>query len=383
MNQEILITNCRLYTDLTIDDISILIKNGTIERVQREYYNADCTHIDAGGCIAIPGLIDVHLQGAGGADVLDGTTEAVETISRTLARLGTTGFLATTVVKPDKENAHLRLLGTLCGTLKNGARMLGIHIEGPFINPMKKGGIAPASIYESSTEALEEILSVCGGNLSMMTIAPELPDNLAVIAALKQHGVIASFAHSDATYEETREGIEAGISHVTHICNAMRSIHHREPGPLPAIFEHPEITAQIISDGHHLHGGMVVFLYRNLGAERCVLITDGVQAMGLEEGNYFYNGKEYISKNGAAKYLDGTLIGSTMPLLQIAQKFMRFTGCPMHEAIDAASLNPARLLGIAHKKGGIEVGKDADIVLIDDDWNVKRVFIGNDFELTL
>jgi N-acetylglucosamine-6-phosphate deacetylase len=164
-----------------------------------------------------------------------------------------------------------------------------------------------------------------------------------------------------------RAGFDAGISHVTHIFNAMPPLHHRFPGPLAAIFERSGITAQIISDGHHLHPAIVRFLHATLGGERCVCITDGMAGIGLPEGRYLYNGREYESLAGAARYLDGTLIGSTMSLLNIAFHFQTFTGCTRMAAIDSVTKIPARVLGLEHRKGTIERGADADLVLIDAD----------------
>ena len=368
-----LIKNCLLYDKNEISDI--LISDGKIKNINKNIECEEGQIIDADGKTIIPGLIDVHLQGAGGADILDGTEEAVKTISHTLARLGTTGFLGTTVVKPKEDNAHLRTAAKLVNKEINGAYLLGFHLEGPFINPKKKGGLAPDSLYDSSPEKLREILDVLGETLKMMTIAPEMPWNLEAIKELKKNNVIPSFAHSDATYEEAIKGIEAGICHVTHIFNAMPPLQHRTPGPLAAIFEDRTISAQIISDGHHLHASIVNIIYRMIGAERCICITDGMQAMGLPEGTYTYNGREYTSIAGAAKYDDGTLIGSTMSLLEIAFKFKEFTGCTLAEAINTVSKNPARLLGLDDKKGCISVGADADLVILNEDNTVNSTVI--------
>ncbi len=376
MNNTLLIKNCRLYNSPSgAKPVDILIEGKTIRSIIPGDDHSDIKHIDAGGRIAAPGFIDVHIQGAGGADILDGTEEALQTISQTLAKTGTTGFLGTTVVKPDEGNVHLKSGRNFVGHGLKGAIMHGFHIEGPFINVKKKGGLSEKCIYDSSPEKLDEILEVTGNTLKMMTIAPELPGNLNIIKSLVNYDVIASFAHSDATYEETILGFEAGINHVTHLFNAMPPLHHRNPGPLTAIFEHKEITAQIISDGHHIHPRIINFTYRIMGGDRCICITDGMHGIGLPEGRYIYNGKEYESKNGAARYLDGTLIGSTMSLGDIAVKFMEFTGCSFETAINTVTGVPAKLLGIDSRKGSLEPGKDADIVLVDPDYSVWSTFV--------
>jgi N-acetylglucosamine-6-phosphate deacetylase len=377
MHDKILVKNCRIYnqTDLLRD---ILIISGRIVSIKNDIDSGNAYIIDASGNIICPGFIDVHIQGAGGSDILDSTPEALNNISLTLAKLGTTSFLGTTVVKPKEDNKHLRIANGYVNKNLKGANLLGYHLEGPFINIRKKGGLDPNSIYESSSEALEEILNVCEGNLKMMTIAPELQGNLEIIKELKKNKVVAAFAHSEATYEETKAGFDAGISHVTHLFNAMNPINHRQPGPVTAIFEDEYVTAQVISDGHHLHPAVIKMIYRNIGPGRCVCITDGVQGMGLPEGRYIYNGKQYESKGGAARYLDGTLIGSTMSLGEIAIRFMHFTGCPFYEAIESVSLNPAKVLGIDNKKGKVAEGWDADLVLMDDELKVVKTIVNSE-----
>lgn len=375
MNNQLLIRNCRLYNKLDIS-VNILVSKGIITAIgDIDVINKNCKIIDACNKIAAPGFIDLHIQGAGGSDVLDGSREAIQKISSTLAKFGTTSFLATTVMKPKEMNKHLKIAAELTNAEMEGANLLGIHIEGPFINPVKKGGIDPASIYNSTAKRMDEILKITNGNLKMMTIAPELKGNIEIIERLLQNNVVASFGHSDAEYSIAKECFEIGVKHVTHLFNAMRPLHHREPGPIAAIFENNLVTTQIISDGHHIHPSIVNLIYRNIGASRCVCITDGVQAMGLPEGNYKYNGKDYISKNGAARYKDGTLIGSTMPLNKIAFSFMKFTGCSFEEAVETVSLNPARVINTHHRKGTLEPGKDADIVLIDKEFNVYSTII--------
>jgi len=377
MNESLLIKNCRIYNSLSSNQLkNILVENGKITDIDSTIISESNKTLDIDGKIIAPGLIDVHIQGAGGADILDGTEDALQTISKTLTRVGTTSFLGTTVVKPQENNKHLKLANNYIEQGLDGANLLGFHLEGPFINYNKRGGLDPASIYDSSPEKFEEVLKVTEGNLRMMTIAPELPGNLEIIKELRRNNIVAAFAHSEADFEETKRGFDAGINHVTHIFNAMLPLHHRKPGPLAAIFENKEVSAQIISDGHHLHPAIVKILYKFLGANRCICITDGVQAIGLPEGNYVYNGREYTSKNGAARYLDGTLIGSAMSLANIALKFWKFTGCSFDEAINSASKNPAMLLGIYDRKGSIDINKDADLIVFDKDYSIYATIIG-------
>jgi len=374
---ELFLANCNLYNSLNKKElVDILIQNGVIRQIKEKKNNCEKVNLlNADGRTVAPGFIDVHIQGAGGADILDGAVNALQTISKTLARFGTTSFLATTVVHSDKDNHHVELAAKYTGKNLGGAHLLGIHLEGPFINTQKRGGIATTNICSPSPKVLEDILNTTGDSLQIMTIAPELNGSLDIIRRLVDYGVIASFGHSNATYEETKIGFDAGISHVTHIFNAMPPLHHRTTGPLLAIFEAEDISAQIIADGIHIHPGIINLIYKLLGEDRCICITDGIQAIGLPEGKYVYNGREYESKNGVARYLDGTLIGTAMSLNQISMRFKQFTNCSLEKAINTVSRNPGKLLGIENRKGTIEVGKDADLVIFDDDYSVWATIV--------
>ncbi|OHB77866.1 MAG: N-acetylglucosamine-6-phosphate deacetylase [Planctomycetes bacterium RBG_16_55_9] len=375
--QKSLVTNCRLFDDpQNKRTTSILIQNGLIRQIGSKLSGAGCDEmLDAEGRMVAPGFIDVHIQGAGGADVLDATGEALQTISRTCARFGTTGFLATTVFKPGRENQHLSLAAEYVGRDLGGADLLGIHLEGPFISLQKKGMILPECICPPSQKILDEIQEMTAGHLKMMTIAPEPPESLKLIRRLVDSDTIASFGHSNATYEQTLEGFNAGISHVTHTFNAMPSLHHRSPGPLVAIFQTEGVTAQLITDGVHLHPAVLKLTFDILGPKRTIPITDGMQAIGLGDGKFVYNGVEYESKDGAARYKDGTLIGTALGLSQMLQKLIAFTGCPVGDAIRSVTENPARLLGLEDRKGTIAVGKVADLVLLDPDLSVQATLV--------
>ena len=374
MTERLLITNCRLF-DAPADeqDTSVLIENGVIAQIG---YAGSCEKIlDAEGRTIAPGFIDVHIQGAGGADVLDGTVEALSAISQTSARFGVTGFLATTVFKPDDGNEHLAIAADCVGRDLGGASLLGIHLEGPFISLEKKGMIQPGCICPPSRRILDELMDATKGHLDLMTIAPELPDCLEIIRSLVDSDIVAAFAHSNATYDQTLAGFDAGISHVTHLFNAMVSCHHRSPGPLIAIFQTDHITAQLIPDGVHLHPSVLRFAFETLGPERSIPITDGMQAIGLGDGEFIYNGIEYESKDGTARYEDGTLIGTALGLSQLLQRFIAFTNCPLDVAIKTVTQNPACLLGLDDRKGAVAVGKDADLVLLDDDLSVHATIV--------
>lgn len=374
ITRRLLIKNCRLFdAPPEADSTSLLIEDGVIVQIGS---SAACENtLDAEGKMLAPGFIDVHIQGAGGADVLDGTVEALGAISRTCARFGVTGFLATTVFKPGEDNEHLAVAADCVGRDLGGAHLLGIHLEGPFISPVKRGMIQPGCICPPSRKVLDEVLEATKGHLDLMTIAPELPGSLEIIRSLVDSGIVAAFAHSNATYEQTLAGFDAGISHVTHLFNAMAPCHHRAPGPLIAIFQSDHITAQLITDGVHIHPAVLRFAFEMLGPDRTIAITDGMQAIGLGDGKFVYNGIEYTSKDGAARYADGTLIGTALGLSQLLQRFISFTDCPPVDAIRTVTRNPAELLGIQNNKGEIAVGKDADLVVLDEDLSVRATIV--------
>jgi N-acetylglucosamine-6-phosphate deacetylase len=241
--------------------------------------------------------------------------------------------------------------------------------------------IQPDCICSPSEEVWEDILGICDNTLRMMTIAPELPEAGLMIQRCLNSGAVPSFGHSEASYEETRKGFEQGISHVTHLFNAMLSLHHREPGPLAAIAEHSSCTVQLISDGVHIHKALIPLVYRALESRRIALITDGMQAMGLPEGAYVYNGIPYRSEGGAARYHDGTLIGTSLGLNDILKRFMAFTGCSLSEALETVTSVPAGILGISDRTGLIREGMNADILFIDNELQIKGVVAGGELRL--
>jgi N-acetylglucosamine-6-phosphate deacetylase len=375
----LIIRNCRLYdAPPGAPAVDIRLAGGVIAAIEPATIRpAWEPGLDVGGRLVVPGPIDVHAHGAGGADVFDGTPEALETVARTLARLGTTAFLATTMMDPQRAHQHLQAAVTTVGRDLGGARNLGIHLEGPFINPQRKGALPLASIYAATRAAVDEVLDRTAGTLRMITIAPELEGGLAAIERFVEDGVVASFGHSAASYDQTRAGLAAGLSHVTHLFNAMPSLHHRDPGPLPALIEAGEVTAQLICDGAHVHPAVVRFGARLLGPGRCVCITDSMRALGLPDGRYVFAGREFESRHGTARYDDGTLIGTTLGLVQMALNFQRFTGCSTVAAFDSISRLPAAVLGISDRKGALATGKDADLVVVDpEDARVWATVVG-------
>jgi N-acetylglucosamine-6-phosphate deacetylase len=378
MNRPLGIINCRLSFS-SRDRVSVIVSEGRIERIDRENKplpGGDT--VDAQGRLLSAGLIDIHIQGAGGADILDGTGKAFRAIATTCARTGVTAFLATTVFRPDGDNRHCEAAAKACNTDLGGARMIGIHLEGPFISLKKPGMIQKNGIGPVLKKTFDALIQCTGNTLKLMTIAPELPGNLDLIREYCRLGVVCAHAHSAANYEETKAGIEAGISQATHLFNAMTSIHHRAPGPVPAILESKSVFAQVIPDGVHVHPSIIRMIWPALGPDRFISITDGVRALGLPDGTYEYDGLEFESRNGAARYHDGTLIGTSVGLNELVRRLSEFTGCSIDDALRTATLTAARSIGIEERKGEVSVGKDADLVIFNDDLGVWKTIVNGD-----
>ncbi len=383
MSSKLLIKNCIIFDAKDKTTTSILIEDGLISRIGPSALDAGSDHVlDAAGHIVAPGFIDVHIQGAGGADTLDATRDALETIARTCARFGTTGFVATTVFSKTQSNDHLAVAAKYTGQNLGGANLLGIHLEGPFISPERTGMIQSDCVTAPSTEVLNQILELTAGKLKMMTLAPELGGCLPIIRRLADSGIVASFGHSAASYEQTLAGFDAGISQVTHMFNAMPSIHHRTPGPLVAIFQTQSVTTQLICDGVHIHPSVLDLVFNALGPDRVLPITDGMRPLGLPDGLYSYKGIPFESKKGACRYQDGTLFGSAVPLNEMLRRLIKFTKCPLDVAVRTVTENPAKVLGIDDKKGSIAPGKDADLVLLDPDISVLATIVAGNVVYT-
>lgn len=328
-----------------------------------------------------PGLIDLHLHGAGGYDLMDGTAESVRQVSRTLAAHGTTGYLATSMVRRNigSDNRHLEIAAELCGASDGGAEVLGIHLEGPFVNPLRGGLIRSDRIWAPAREDLAQIIALAKGHLKMMTMAPELPGGLDLLPQLAGSGAVGSLGHTEATFQEARAGFEKGIQHVTHLYNAMRGLHHREPGALGAVLMDHGVTAQLITDGVHVHPDLLRWTASVLAPEALVLITDALPAAGLPNGVYEYDGRPYHSENGSAwsrpEGKPPQLFGTTLLLDGMVRRAMGFMGVSFPEAVRMASLNPARTLGLEKKTGSLEPGRRADLVLWDNNYKVMQTIL--------
>jgi N-acetylglucosamine-6-phosphate deacetylase len=317
----------------------------------------------------VPGFIDLHMHGAKGHDVMDASDDAMKAISHALAQEGVTGYLATTMTaSSDKIEAVLKMMPAAMRS-QEGAEILGVHLEGPFIAKAKMGaqfgdGMMPDSALMRHWQGISH------GAIKLVTLAPELPGALDLIESLHKMDVIASIGHTNATYEETCQGIAAGCSQATHLFNAMSGLGQREPGAAAALLLSNDVTAELIVDGVHLHPAMTELALRVKKKERLLLVTDAMRAKCCSDGQYDLGGQMVDVKGGKATLVDGTLAGSTLRMPQAIKNMATFSKCSLEDAIYMATFNPARVLNLPHK-GSIGVGMDADLVVLNADFEVK------------
>ncbi|QIZ06930.1 N-acetylglucosamine-6-phosphate deacetylase [Priestia megaterium] len=374
----ILLKGIQVYSeDILIENGFIKINNGKIVEIGSMEELEKENEIEVielpGHYKAIPGLIDVHIHGVNGADTMDATKEALDTMVTALPKEGTTSFLATTMTQEGKqiENALINAAQYIEKQKPNGkAEILGLHLEGPFVNAKRAGAQPIQHIIDPDLALFQKWQSLTNGNIKLVTLAPERPGGLDMIRYLKSNGIIASIGHTDATFDEVDEAIDAGANHVTHLFNQMRGLHHREPGVVGAAFLRDELKAEIIVDGVHVRPEMVKLAFKQKQSEGLILITDSMRAKCLKNGKYDLGGQEVTVKNGKAVLEDGTLAGSILKLGHAVKNIIAYTGCPLEDAIEMASVNPAKQLNIYDRKGSIAVGKDADIVILDEEMEV-------------
>ncbi|MFB9328300.1 N-acetylglucosamine-6-phosphate deacetylase [Paenibacillus aurantiacus] len=367
------ISNVRVaLRDEMIEQASVVIEEGRIAAVVREekgsHTDLQPGHWDGQGKLLIPGMIDVHIHGARGFDMMDGTTRSIEEVSIVCAETGCTSFLATSVSSTIEQLTEMVQNVAKVAGREAGARIAGIHMEGPYLNVKRKGMQNERYLRHPDLAELQSILAIAGNRMKMVTLAPELPGALEMIAYLTKRGIIVAVAHSDATYEEAKLAFATGASHITHCFNGMRPIHHRDPGLIAAAFEEEKVSLQAIVDGVHLHPAIVRLMHRIKGPDGVVLITDALQAMGLGDGRYQFGGHETEVVDGVARLQDGTLASSTVTM-NVALRNTVELGIPLHEAIAMATRTPADILGLSGK-GRIEERADADLVLLDEQYNV-------------
>ncbi|PHO06131.1 N-acetylglucosamine-6-phosphate deacetylase, partial [Thermoanaerobacterium thermosaccharolyticum] len=370
----ILIINGRLLLDNNIvDGKDLLIEDNKIAAIGKGLSGDNV--INADGNYISPGFIDIHIHGSAGFDTMDGTFDAINAISKSIAKRGTTSFLPTTMTE-DKN----KIKNAIKNVYENknrveGAEILGIHMEGPFINPKQKGAQDEKFILKPT---IDNFLELCGDYIDivkLVTIAPEIEGSLDLIKFLKEKGIIVSVGHTDSTYDEVAAGFKAGITHATHVFNAMRGFHHREVGTLGAIFD-LDISAELIVDGIHSVFPAIRTVLKLKGKGNTNLITDAMMAANLSDGVYQLGGQDVYVKDGAARLKSGVLAGSTLTLDKAVKNILTNTDLSLYESVALASYNSAKVIGVHDRKGLIREGYDADIVIFDDDIDIKKTIVG-------
>jgi N-acetylglucosamine-6-phosphate deacetylase len=364
-----------------IADAGILIRDGVIETIavrDSMALPAGAREISATDSTAIPGFVDVHIHGAGGHDVMEGTPEAMRAVTRTVATHGTTSVVATTVTASADATLHsvADIAKYICEQHEPGdarAEVLGIHFEGPFISSVRRGVHPSEFLRLPSAEFLDQLVHAAGGHASILTIAPELLGAMPCIDAARKAGMVVAVGHTDATYEQTRAAIAHGARHAVHVYNAMRPFSHRDSGVIGAVLTSPEVSAELIADGVHVDEAAMRLLLQAKGAGHVILISDGISATGMPDGNYQLGNFEVTVSDGVCRNAEGKLAGSTLTLDRALRNIVAL-GASLADAVRMLTLNPATLLGLEFKKGVLRAGADADIVLLDEGLHVAGVW---------
>ncbi|BAH45465.1 probable N-acetylglucosamine-6-phosphate deacetylase [Brevibacillus brevis NBRC 100599] len=379
MNQEYALKGKLVADGQELHNGLVVVGNGTITYAGKaeEYGKALPDHVvtveDSWIC---PGFVDMHMHGIDGYDTMDGTPESLQAISTALARHGVTSFLATTMTAP-----YAQLEQVLVNIAQNskegllGAQAIGIHLEGPWINPRYKGAQKEENIAIPKLDAVQKLYGLSEGLIKVVTIAPEQPEALEAIAWLKERDVIVSAGHTGATFAQATEAVDAGVRHFTHCFNAMTGLHHREPGVVGAAMYHEQLSTELIADGIHVHPAVMKILYRVKTAERLALVSDSMRAAAMGEGTYDLGGQEVHVHDNQAKLADGTLAGSILTLNRAVGNMVTLSGVSLPDAVEMASLTPASILGFGERKGRLAAGYDADITVLNTQFDVTMTFV--------
>jgi N-acetylglucosamine-6-phosphate deacetylase len=359
----------------------ILIEDGKIDSIatrETTQLPGGARVLDFPGATLGPSFFDVHIHGAAGHDVMEATSEALDTMGTFLASRGTSAYLATTVTAP--LDATLRALDGLANQIAKlpepgRARPLGIHLEGPFLSHQKRGVQPAEHLLAPSIATFDRLIDAAHGHVRLMTLAPELPGAIELTAHATSRGVRVSVGHSNATAAETQAAIAAGAVSATHTFNAMRPLDHREPGILGIVLANDDLYSELICDGIHTDPGIVRLWWKAKGPERSILVTDAMAAAGMPEGEYQLGGFPVQVKDGRAT-ARGVLAGSVLTLDRALANFIQFTGATIDQALRLLSSNPAAMTGLAHRAGSLAPGKSANLVAIDATGNLVGSIVG-------
>lgn len=354
------------------DDCLITIEGAIISDVKIGAVAAEAISVEG---VILPGFVDVHVHGGAGADFMDGTSEAVEQVTRYHGRQGTTALAATTLSASREDITRaLRVIQRASEhPHPECAEIEGVHLEGPYINPNRAGAQDRDSIRPPDMREFEEWLALAPQLRWIVTFAPEIDGAWALLEKYR-HQALFAIGHTEATYAQTLEAVQRGARHLTHLFNAMPPLQHRDPGVVGAALVSPECTVEMIADGVHLHP-VVLQTFARLLPDRTVLVTDAMRAAGMPEGRYRLYGYDVDVADGAVRLSNGALAGSTLTMLRALQNMVELAGLKLEQVVPAATEIPARLLRLEKRKGKIEIGYDADLVMISPRFEVQRVFL--------
>ncbi|WP_078508495.1 N-acetylglucosamine-6-phosphate deacetylase [Streptomyces zinciresistens] len=345
----------------------VLVDGATIAAVVPE----NAAVVDLSGHYVVPGFVDLHNHGGGGASFTSGTVEEVLKGIRTHRLHGTTTLVASTVTG---DMDFLTRRAGLLSELAEQGDIAGIHFEGPFISPCRKGAHSEELLRDPDPRDVRALVDAARGHAAMVTLATELPGGIDSVRMLADRGVIAAVGHTDASYEQTVQAIDAGATVATHLFNAMPPLGHREPGPIAALLEDERVTVELINDGTHLHPAALELAFRHAGPDRVAFITDAMDAAGFGDGRYMLGPLEVEVADGVARLVEGgSIAGSTLTLDRAFKRAVTVDRLPVQDAVAALSANPAKLLGRYDRIGSLEPGKDADLVIFDADFDLKGV----------
>jgi N-acetylglucosamine-6-phosphate deacetylase len=358
----------------TLSAMRLLIQGGRIVEIAAHLEPPeDVTIIDARDHIVMAGFIDIHVHGAVGADTMDASAESLTRMARFFAQHGVTGFLATTITaRRAAIEKTLRFFETR--SVSEGAQILGVHLEGPYLNPKRCGAQAVEHMRAANVEEYEPWLN--SGVVKLITVAPEIEGGITLVQDAARRGIAVALGHTDATFVQAQRAFAIGANQATHTFNQMRELHHREPGTVGAVLVNDAVFAQIICDNVHVAPAVIDALYRCKGADKMCVITDAILASGLGDGHYEFDGRQVSVSGGEARLDNGALAGSTVTMNQCFRNVIAATNCSLVDASKMCSHTPACSIGLGDNKGKLAKGFDADLVVLDENFRVVYTIVG-------